>query len=274
VPGVVLFLTDYGLEDEFVGLCHAVMARQALGVRVIDLAHGIPPGDVRRGALALLAAVPHAPDGAVFLAVVDPGVGTERRPIAVAAGGSVLVGPDNGVLSLAWEGLGGIDRAAEIDVGRVAPGPVSATFHGRDVFAPAAARLAERMELSEVGPTVDPGSLVRIDPPTPDPQRGLLRAEVIAVDRFGNVQLGARPSDLGSAGLAHAAELEVRLSERRLPCRRVRTFADLDRGELGLLEDSAGWLAVVHRGGPAAATLGLRAGDDLLLSWPAWDSAS
>ncbi|MGH2724728.1 MAG: SAM hydrolase/SAM-dependent halogenase family protein [Actinomycetota bacterium] len=273
MAGVILFLTDYGLDDEFVGVCHAVMAAAAPEVRVIDLAHGVPPGDVRRGALSLLAAVPHAPPGAVLLAVVDPGVGTGRRAIAAEAGGAVLVGPDNGLLSPAWEALGGVDRAVEIDAASVARRRVSATFHGRDVFAPAAARLATGVALEEVGRPVDPGSLARIDLPTPRRQEGALGTEVIGVDRFGNVQLGARPSDLGHSGLLEAG-IAVGLPEQTFRCRRVRAFADLEEDELGLLEDSAGWLALVRRGGSAAARLGVKPGDGLLLSWPAWDSAS
>ena len=272
--GVVVFLSDYGLEDEFVGVCHAVVAAEAPGVPVIDLTHAVPPGDVRRGALSLLAAVPHLPDEAVVLAVVDPGVGTSRRALALRAGRSSLVGPDNGLLSLAWAALGGVGRAVQIEADRVSRGPVSATFHGRDVFAPAAARLAAGGPLEELGGPVDPGSLATVDPPSARVEAGAVRAEVIGVDRFGNVQLGARPDDLRASGLREASHLAVHHGDHVWSCRPVGTFADLGDGELGLLEDSAGWLAVVLRGGSAGSRAGLRPGDALLLSLPPWDSAS
>ncbi|HEX2031999.1 MAG TPA: SAM-dependent chlorinase/fluorinase, partial [Actinomycetota bacterium] len=197
----ILFLTDYGLDDEFVGVCHAVMARLAPEARVIDLTHGIPPQDVMAGALALSEAVPHAPPDAVYLGVVDPGVGTERRAVAVAAGGALLVGPDNGLLLLAARALGGVERAVEIDAGRVVSGPVSATFHGRDVFAPAAARLAVSGDLRSLGGGVDPASLVSLEPDEPRVGPGRLTTTVLGIDRFGNVRLAARAADLGAAGL-------------------------------------------------------------------------
>ncbi|HEX2032386.1 MAG TPA: SAM-dependent chlorinase/fluorinase [Actinomycetota bacterium] len=263
----ILFLTDYGLRDEFVGVCHAVMAAAAPGVRVIDLSHGVPPQDVRRGALALLAAAPYAPGDAVYLAVVDPGVGTERAAVAVAAGDALLVGPDNGLLSMAWEALGGADRAVAID----APAAASATFHGRDVFAPSAARLAAGASIEELGSAVDPASLLRLPVPRPRPAAGGVEAEVIGVDRFGNVQLGARPGDV-PAGLGDV--VRVGAAGSAVPCRRVRTFAEVPPGEVAVLVDSAGWLALVAPGGSAAGILGLRPGEEVLLSLPPWDSAS
>ena len=137
----IVFMSDYGLADEFVGICHGVVARIAPRVRVIDLTHAIPRHDVAAGAMALGRAAPFMPEDAVYLGVVDPGVGSARRPVAVACGsGALLVGPDNGVLSMAWATLGGAAQAAEITSERVLLGPVSATFHGRDVFAPAASR--------------------------------------------------------------------------------------------------------------------------------------
>jgi S-adenosylmethionine hydrolase len=256
----ILFLTDYGLADEFVGVCHAVIARLAPEGRVIDLDHGVPPGDVLAGALALEAAAPYAPPDSVFLAVVDPGVGTERRALAVEAGDAALVGPDNGLLDLAARRLGGARRAIQIDPSLVASGPVSATFHGRDVFAPAAAILARGGSLDDLGGEVESVSLARIDIPEPIVRPGGLEATVIGIDRFGNVRLAARPPDLDRAALGAALGLAG------VPVRRVRTFADLARDEVGILEDSGGWLALVRNGSSAADKLGLSSYDRVILS--------
>lgn len=261
MPRPILFLTDYGLDDELVGTCHAVVARLAPDVRLIDLTHAVPRHDVLAGALSLAAATPHAPADAVWLAVVDPGVGTERRAVAVEAGESVLVGPDNGLLSLAWEALGGAGRAVAIDPVRVAPGPVSATFHGRDVFAPAAARIAAGEDLSELGDRVDPASLVRLTVPAPAIEPGRLRARVLAVDRFGNVRLAAREADLEGAGLAGDDAIGVEAGDRGVTARRARTYADVPEGLDALIVDSAGWLAVVRNQGSAAEALRVATGD-------------
>ncbi len=142
----IVFLTDYGLADEFVGICHGVMASIAPGATVIDLSHSVPRHDVKRGALMLGRATAFMPKDSVYVAVVDPGVGSDRRSIAVrAASGAVLVGPDNGLLAVAWDSLGGARSAVEIGAEQVVLHPVSKTFHARDVFAPAAAHLAMGM---------------------------------------------------------------------------------------------------------------------------------
>jgi S-adenosylmethionine hydrolase len=256
----ILFLTDYGLADEFVGVCHVVIARLAPDARVIDLTHGIPAGDVLAGAVALEAAVPYAPPLSVFLAVVDPGVGTERPAVAVEAGGAALVGPDNGLLDLAARRLGGARRSAEIDPSAVAPGGVSATFHGRDLFAPAAALLAKGGRLEDLGPEVDPSSLSGLTIPEPTVTEGRLEATVIGIDRFGNVRLAARPPDLEAAGLGGSMTLGRRTVGR------VRTFADLAPEEIGVLEDSGGWLALVRNGTSAAEMLGVGPYDRVVLT--------
>jgi S-adenosyl-L-methionine hydrolase (adenosine-forming) len=260
----VVFLTDYGSADEFVGVCHAVIARLAPEARVIDLAHGIPPGDVLAGAVVLASAVPYAPEDSVYLAVVDPGVGTERRGLALQAGRAVLVGPDNGILSLAADALGGIDRVVAIDPDRVAPGPISATFHGRDVFAPAVAMLAAGVLLEDLGDPADPASVGRVVVEEPVVERGRLETAILGVDRFGNVRLAARPEHLGRAGLGELVAM-VR-GEDVHPVRVVRTFADLGPDELGLLEDSGGWLALVRNGSSAAESLGVVPYDRVILS--------
>jgi S-adenosyl-L-methionine hydrolase (adenosine-forming) len=251
----ILFLTDYGLEDEYVGVCHAVLARMAPDAPVIDVTHGIPPRDVLAGALALAAAALHAPHEAVYLAVVDPGVGTDRRAVALQAGGALLVGPDNGVLGLAAGALGGVTHGVAIEAERVARGPVSATFHGRDVFAPAAALLASGASLGDLGPEIDPSTLVSVEPEEPLVGPGRLGTSVLGVDRFGNLRLAARPEHLGAVGLGD--DLVLLSGADPVPLRRVRTFEDLGEEEIGLLEDSGGWLAVVRNGGSAARSLEL-----------------
>ncbi|HXF72208.1 MAG TPA: SAM-dependent chlorinase/fluorinase [Actinomycetota bacterium] len=257
----IVFLTDYGLEDEFVGICHAVIAGVAPGARVIDLTHGIPRQDVRRGALVLARALPYLPPDPVLLAVVDPGVGSGRRSVAVeTASGLLLVGPDNGLLSPASEAAGGPTRAVEIVAPDVVRQPPSRTFHGRDVFAPAAAHLAMGRPLEALGPAVDPATLVPLELPRARVERGRVGCEVTGVDRFGNVQLSATPADLSAAGLRGA----FRLGRRRV--RLVGTFADAPPGELAAVEDSQGYVALVVNGGSAAAVTELRDGDEVVLS--------
>jgi S-adenosyl-L-methionine hydrolase (adenosine-forming) len=261
----ILFLSDFGVDDEYVGLCHAVIARVAPDARVIDLHHGVPPQDVTTGALTLAQAVAYGPDDAVFLAVVDPGVGTRRRGVAVEAGSGVLVGPDNGVLALAAEVLGGARRAVALAPGRVVPWPVSRTFHGRDVFAPAAARLAAGAALADVGDPIEIDSLSELLIGEPLVETGRVATRVIGIDRFGNVRLGARPADLEVAGIA-GRDIGLALDRSTHPLRRVATYGDLEPGHAGLLEDSAGWLAVVVNGASAADALGLGRGDGVELT--------
>ena len=264
----ILFLTDYGLDDEFVGMCHAVIARITPDARVLDLAHGIPPQDVLRGALILADVTPYAPSDTVYLGVVDPGVGTERRPVVVESGDALLVGPDNGLLSLAWDALGGAKRAFSIESGEVVLSDLSATFHGRDVFAPAAARLAAGLDPAEVGPSIDPASLVRVEVPTPEVEPGRVVCRVVVVDRFGNVQLAAGADVLEEAGIAGAPRLELRAKGHRSPAREARTFAEVPEWAVGILENSVGRLALVRNGASAAESLDLRPGDEVEIALP------
>lgn len=264
----IVFLSDYGLEDEFVGVCHAVIAGIAPETRVIDLTHGVPPHDVRRAALALAAAVPYAPAGTVFLAVVDPGVGTDRRAVVVEAGEALLVGPDNGLLAPAWERLGGPGRAFAITSRRVLLTPVSATFHGRDVFAPAAAHLAAGLPPERVGEEVDPAELVRLEIPAPRLSGGEIRCEVIAVDRFGNLQLSARREDLEAAGLTGPEPLRVEVAGRALIVPRASSFAGVPEGRDALVVDSSGFLALVRNRGSAASGLSAGPGDPVVVALP------
>jgi S-adenosyl-L-methionine hydrolase (adenosine-forming) len=256
----IVFCTDYGLADGFVGVCHGVMMRIAPDVRIIDLTHAVPRHDVVRGALTVSRATPFMPADAVYVAVVDPGVGSERRSIAVrAASGALLVGPDNGVLSLAWASLGGADAAASIEDERVTLSPVSHTFHGRDVFAPAAAHLASGVPLDEVGPPVDGSELRIVELPGPMVTPGAVGTRVMDIDAFGNVQLNARPADLEAAGLGTT----LIVGGRAVPMAKI--FADVPEGALAGIVDSEGHVALVVNHGDAARLLGLKVGSPVVL---------
>jgi S-adenosylmethionine hydrolase len=264
----ILFLTDYGLHDEFVGMCRAVIARIAPQALVLDLAHGIPPLDILRGALVLADATPYAPADSVYLGVVDPGVGTDRRAVVVESGEALLVGPDNGLLSLAWDALGGANRAFALESDEVVLAERSATFHGRDVFAPAAARLAAGLDPASVGGAVDPSSLIHVTVPIPEVEPGRIVCRVVAVDRFGNVQLAAEPDVLEEAGIAGAPRLEVRAKGHRSPAREARTFADVGEWALGIVVNSSGRLSLARNRESAAESLDLAPGDEVEIALP------
>ncbi len=267
MPPTISFLSDYGHEDDFVGVCHGVMARIAPEARVIDVTHGIPRHNVRAGALVLRNALPYMPAG-VHLAIVDPEVGAERRAVAIrcAEDERVLVGPDNGVLSLAVERFGGAVEA--MDVGRSAwrLEPVSATFHGRDIFAPVAARLAAGGPLAEAGEPCDSDSLARIELPRPQADDGGLTAHALAVDRFGNVILDATHEDLDGSGIKLGRPLELEVGPQRFTAWYAVTFADVRAGELLVYEDAYRTLAVAVNRGNAAQLLGLQAGGELRIA--------
>lgn len=255
----IVFLTDYGLADEFVGICHGVMARIAPDAPVIDLSHAIPRQDVLRGALTLARAVKFMPPDAVYVGVVDPGVGSDRRSIAVRAGEGTLVGPDNGLLSLAWEALGGAETAGVIEDSRVLLFPVSKTFHGRDVFAPCAAHLANGVPLEDVGAGIALDSLRTLEMPGAMVAPGAVGCRVVGIDGFGNVQLSARPQDLDAGGLGSSLQMDGRSFPR------VSIFADVPEGVLAAITDSQGYLALVVNRGSAAAMLGLKVGAAVVL---------
>ena len=262
-PPVVTFLSDYGLSDDFVGVCHGVVASLCPSARVIDLTHGVPRGDVRAGALVLSGALRYLPVG-VHLAVVDPGVGGERRAVALRLGdGRVLVGPDNGLLSLCFEVGGGVVEAVDIGSSPFALAPVSATFHGRDIFAPVAARLAAGAALGEVGEACDPSGLVRLDLSRAVLVDGALLAHTAYVDRFGNVALDAEGEPLG---LRPGQSVAVSVRGEAWPGVFGRTFADVAAGALLVYEDSGRRLAVAVNQGSAAARLGLSVGDELRIA--------
>jgi S-adenosylmethionine hydrolase len=261
VRPVVAFLTDYGPGSEHVGALHAVIAARCPDAERIDLAHDIPPGDIRMGALVLARMAPLLP-AAVHVAVVDPGVGTSRPMVAVAlGGGGFLVGPDNGLLGPAALGLGA--RAA---VALEPPPGTPATFHGRDVLAPAAARLAAGAPLSELGPPVDPAALRVPELPASRAAPGRLTAAAMGSDRFGNVQLMAGAADLVAAVLAIGDRVEVDAGRGRHLATVARTFADVPPGALLVYLDSHGMVAVAASGGDAAARIGAVPGTEVVVS--------
>lgn len=256
----IVFCTDYGLGDEFVGVCHGVMQRIAPGAPVIDLTHAIGRQDVLQGALVLGRASAYMPGDAVYVAVVDPGVGGDRAEIAVETGtGAHLVGPDNGLLSMAWAALGGAARAVSIESDAVLLRPVSKTFHGRDVFAPAAAHLAAGMRLEELGPPFEAVDLETLELPGPMVAPGKIGARVMGVDGFGNVQLNVGPPELEHAGLGE------RLVVAGRPAPLVSVFSDVPDQTMAAIIDSQGFLAVVVNQGSAASLLGLRPGATVMV---------
>jgi S-adenosyl-L-methionine hydrolase (adenosine-forming) len=259
------FLTDYGLEDGFVAACHGAAARIAPAARVIDITHLVPPGDVRRGAAVLAQTVGYLPP-AVHVAVVDPGVGTVRRAIAVAAGHSILVGPDNGLLSWAIGALGGAQQAVQLTNGELWLHPVSATFHGRDIFMPVAAHLAAGGPLTEAGDEISAADLVELPAPTSRVQDGEAEGEVMSVDRFGNVQLSIPAAEVGLLGIGIGSPVVVRCGRRQLTVPYLDTFAAGAPGEIVAFTDSAGLISLAINAGDAAQQLGLPPGAHVRLS--------
>jgi S-adenosyl-L-methionine hydrolase (adenosine-forming) len=262
---VVTFLSDYGLEDEFVGVCHAVMLRIAPHLRVVDIHHNILRQDVRHGAVVLLQSIRYLPES-VHLAVVDPGVGSSRRAVAIETGrGETFVGPDNGLLIPAAELSGGIRRAFEISDRRFLLTPVSRTFQGRDVFAPAAAHIAAGVSPSELGPPVDPSHLVRLDIPEAWVHDDHLHAEVLQVDRFGNLQMNIAREHLEKIAVDVGDNLEIRVEGHRLHVPFRETFADVAAGEYVLIEDSYSYASLSINKGDAAGKLRARSGSTAIV---------
>jgi S-adenosylmethionine hydrolase len=260
---VVTFLSDYGLDDDFVGVCHGVIARIAPQVRVIDVTHGIARHDVRAGALVLRRALPFMPGG-VHLAVVDPEVGSRRRAVALrcAEQQRLLVGPDNGLLMAAAERFGGVVEAADIGRSPLRLEPVSASFHGRDVFAPVAAQLAGTVPLAEAGEPLDPAELVALDLPRARLTGDGLLAHVLQADGYGNAVLDVEHAQLADGGLRLGRAVTVN-GERALY---ATTFADVPAGGLLLYEDGYRTLALAVNRGSAMAALGLRLDDEVLIA--------
>jgi S-adenosyl-L-methionine hydrolase (adenosine-forming) len=259
------FLTDYGLGDAFVGVCHGVASRITPDLRIVDITHLIPRGDIQRGAVVLAQATPYFPP-AVHVAVVDPGVGTARRAVAVEAGGSLFVGPDNGLLAAAIAQAGGAGRAVSLTNAAHWLENPAATFHGRDIFMPVAARLASGMPLDEAGDPVAAGSLVTLPPPDYRITDGTVHAEVVSVDGYGNVQLSLPGPDAPGAGLFPGASVAVSWDGGAAVLPFVATFGEVAPGEPLCYRDGGDWVAVAVSGGDAARLLGLRTGTKVTLT--------
>ena len=250
----VTFLSDFGLQDDFVGTCHGVVLRIAPDARIIDITHGIPPQAVLQGALVLANTLPYMPVG-VHLAVVDPGVGSHRRALVVRdAEGRHHVGPDNGLL------LPAADRAGIVEVHELANPEyalpsVSRTFHGRDLFAPAAAHLVRGVPIGELGPPIDAEALVRLELPVPTFGDGSIAATTLYLDSFGNIALNLTKDDLQRAGVVPGTRVEIELGGQRYFAVSARTFADARAGDVILYEDSYGNMSIAISNGNAAAML-------------------
>jgi S-adenosyl-L-methionine hydrolase (adenosine-forming) len=265
VAGVITFLSDFGLQDDFVGTCHGVIKRIAPDAEVIDITHGIPPQAVLQGALVLCNTIPYMPAG-VHLAVVDPGVGGARRPLALRdERGRLYVGPDNGLLVPAAERMGGVAAAHELANPDYALQPVSRTFHGRDLFAPAAAHLTRGVELEELGPPLAADTLARLDLPVPDVTPERLLATVLYVDRYGNVQLNLTTEQLDEVEIVPGSKVELELRGERYFAVAARTFTDARPGDIILYEDAYDNVALAISQGNAARMLGSGAGDEVVV---------
>jgi S-adenosylmethionine hydrolase len=256
----VSFLSDYGTVDEFVGVVHSVVRSLAPHVTVVDITHEVPAYDVRAGGLTLARSAQYLCPG-VVLAIVDPGVGTDRRGVAVEVGDgvSILVGPDNGLLAPAVALCGGATRAVSLtnpDYQLPSPGP---TFAGRDVFAPAAAHLCNGVALDDLGDAVSVATLLPGVLPVSYEEDGALVGEVLWVDRFGNAQLNLDPSEIEMLD----ERVRLRFGDDSRTARRVTAFEDVGVGQLGLIVDSYGLVAVVVDRHSAADELGLRAGTEV-----------
>ena len=263
-PVFVTFLSDFGTSDDFAGICHGVINLICPEARVIHVTHGIQPQAIGQGARVLAGAIPYLPVG-VHLAVVDPGVGSERRAIALRTGdGRRFVGPDNGLLILAADASGGVVEAVAITNPQIMLQPVSRTFHGRDVFAPAAGRLAGGMPMSELGPPVDPADLVRRQTPDHRIEGSVVHAPVQYIDRYGNIQLAVSGGELdGLFQLGRMAEIDT--GDDRYYARCSDTFTDVGPGEFVLYEDSSGLLSLALNRGNAAELTATEVGVEIAI---------
>ena len=261
----ISFLSDFGHRDDFVGTCHGVIKRIAPDAEIVDVTHGIPPQQILQGAIVLASTLPYFPVG-VHLAVIDPGVGSHRRALALRdAEGRVFVGPDNGLLVPAAERTG-IDVAHELTNPEYALETISRTVHGRDIFAPAAAHVANGVALEELGPSLTPDVLVRLDLPQPQIGDARIGATILYVDSFGNIALHVTRDELTHVGIVPGTQVEVELGGERVYAIAARTFADARAGDIILYEDSYGNMSLAISGGSAAQMLLARPGQSLRIT--------
>jgi len=262
----ITFTSDYGLDDEFVGVCRGVMKRIAPEVEIIDVTHGIAPQDVQMGAMVLSQAVPFLP-AAVHLAIVDPGVGTKRRGVVIdTKEGPLLVGPDNGILWLAAEALGGAVVAHEITNDALQLVPVSRTFHGRDVFAPVAAHLALGLPPEEVGPDVPLEDLARVTLSRSRVDDDHVHGHIVMTDHFGNLGLNIQRADLEGAGILLGDVLELRMGGKTWETKYCEAFAEVPVGRVAVLEDAHHHISIAVNCGSARQILEARRGDPVILA--------
>jgi S-adenosyl-L-methionine hydrolase (adenosine-forming) len=265
----IVFLSDFGLGNEWVGICHSVMSSISPQSPIVDLSHLIRPLEVVSGALLLADSMPYIAADAVVLAVVDPNVGKDREVAIETRSGRHLVGPDNGLLSPAWEAADGIRSAVEITSEDVIRRPIAESFRAPNTLCPAAAGLAAGTPIAALGRELDPGTLASVTIAQPEIERGKIRCEVIDFNRFGNVQLNVRPGDLAAAALDDLPALRVEAVSGSADARRGSTYADFAAGEYGVIVDPRGWLTIV-RGNPASALEGLA----LAVGDPVWIGAA
>jgi S-adenosylmethionine hydrolase len=261
----IVFLSDFGLGNVWVGICHSVMSRISPRSPIVDLSHLIRPLEVASGAILLADSMPFIAEDAVVLAVVDPNVGRDREIAIETESGRILVGPDNGLLSLAWQAAGGIRTVVELTEPESSMRPIAESFRAPDTLCPAAARLASGTAIDEIGTLLPADTLKAVTIPEPEIRQGEIRCEVIDFNRFGNVQLNVRPEDLSAAGLDDASVLEVEVDSDLAEAPRGTTYADFPPGAYGVIVDPRGWLTIV-RGNPASALEGL----GLALGDPVW----
>ncbi len=261
----VTFLSDFGLQDDFVGTCHGVIKRIAPEAQIIDITHGIPRQQILQGALVLANTIRYMPVGS-HLAVVDPGVGGARRALALRdQDGRYYVGPDNGLLIPAAE-RAGIEAAHELANPTYALDSISRTFHGRDLFAPAAAHLAAGVEIGELGPPIDPDALVRLDLPQPELRADRIIATILYVDSFGNIALNLTRDHVTEVGIVPGMQVELDLGGERVYAVAARTFADARPGDIMLYEDSYRNMSLAISSGNAAEMLHARVGQAIRIN--------
>jgi S-adenosyl-L-methionine hydrolase (adenosine-forming) len=260
---IITLTTDFGARDGYVGAMKGVLATLAPASTVVDLAHDVPRHDIAHAAWVLRSAAPEFPPGTIHVAVVDPGVGGGRSEVIVAARGHFFVGPDNGIFAHVGRGAEGSWSITSTAFRR----PVaSATFHGRDVFAPAAAYLAAGVELAALGPRLSPDGLVRVEVPAPEIGTRRIRATVLSVDRFGNVQLNLARAHVEQVGIEDGAQLEVAVGFERYYAVAARTFAEVSPGDIVLYEDAYGNISLAINKGNAAEMFGVAVGGGLELA--------
>jgi hypothetical protein len=261
----ITFLSDFGLKDDFVGTCHGVMKRIAPETQIIDITHGIPPQAVLQGALVLANTIGFMPIG-VHLAIVDPGVGGPRRPLVLRdEEGRLYVGPDNGLL-LPAASRAGVAAAHELANPDYALETISRTFHGRDLFSPAAAHLARGVAVEELGPPVDPEGLVRLDVPELVIGDGSIVATLLYVDSFGNIALNLTRDDVEGLGIVSGTRVELELAGERYYALMARTFADARPGDVILYEDSYKNMSLAISRGNASRMLHASPGQEIRIT--------